>query len=158
MSAPTSELPINIAGLLDKVRRLYPHGIPTAYIVKSSQAPTSVQALRCAFFILRDSVEMNKELHDLMSAICTKGLRVLREDCSVQILVKDATPHEQLEKCFSETSAPLQIVLGASQTPGTTTSTPTGTILYSHSLDLIASDVATKKEFWGHLQSVLPRK
>lgn len=158
MSATPNEQPITIAGLLDKVRRLYPHGIPTAYIRATTALPDVVPTPTCAFFILRDSVEMNKSLHDLVDAICTKGLRVPREECSVLILPKDAVSGEQLEQYLSGTQAPLRVVLGGSSTPGATTSTPQGTILYTHSLDLIASDMAIKKDFWTHLQRVLPRK
>lgn len=158
MSALLNEHPIHVASLLDKVRRLYPHGIPTAYIRASTAPADATPSLTCAFFILRDSVEMNKSLQDLVDAICTKGLRIPRESCSVLTITKDAVSAEQLEEHLSKANAPLRIVLGGLSTPGSTTSTPQGTILYTHSLDLIASDIAIKREFWAHLQRVLPQK
>lgn len=136
--------PSELACLLDKVARGYPLGIPRTALT----TPTLTPAYRCAFLVVSDSQSTLETHADLIDAICTKGLKLDRSLCDARV-VSDSG-HE-----WQGSGIPMTVVLGSSRVPGSIESSGATTCLFSHSLEAIASNAGSKREFWGHLQTLL---
>ena len=147
----------NLASLLDKVRSHYPYGIPKEAIVApraSEQVPSAAvtPAPRCLFVVILEAPALTQAQGDLIDAICTKGLKIAREECVSVVLSTETSPTE-VQGTIERVGARLSVVLGGPAAHGTVTASKTGTVIHTHSLPSIAENVAIKREFWGLLQA-----
>lgn len=149
-----SSEPLNIAAFLDKVRALYPYGIPTDEIVARIARPAEEPMAACLFVVVLDAERLNDVQAELINAICTKGLKVERDRCATIVLPLSASA-ESIRMAVDSGRARLSIVLGSQAAHGTVVTSNTGVVLYSHSLPTIAENIAAKREFWALLQANL---
>lgn len=145
-------------GYLDKVRRLYPQGIPASVIVAPPPSASSSARRECLFLIVRESADLPQDLSELLGAICAKAIMIPRELCEVKVLAKSEATDDGCRQLVSSVAAPLMIVLGSNIEAGTIESVGEGRVLYSHSLDGIATDLTIKRDFWSHLKAVVARR
>lgn len=136
--------PLELASFLDKVARAYPSGIPVAAVTQARHQP----AFACCFVLVSGSPAVSGTYAELIDAICTKGLKLDRSTCEVRVV-------SQVEEDLASFGAPLTVVLGSSRTPGSIEEPQGRRVLFSHSIEGIASNPNTKREFWGHLQALL---
>lgn len=133
-----------LAAILDKVARNYPHGIPQNAIA----TPAILSTPSCTFLLVHDSESIRETHAELIDAICTKGLKLDRTLCHVRVI-------SDSDRDWGGSSSPITLVLGSSRAPGTIETIGGATCLFSHSIEEIASNPGSKREFWGHLQALL---
>lgn len=142
----------NLATLLDKIRSHYPYGIPREAIVAPRSVPEATPpAPRCLFALVLDTPQLSAAQIELLEAICTKGLKLAREEYSSVVFGPGASTEEILA-AIERTGAPLSVVLGSPTALGTVAASKSGVVIYSHPLPVIANDIGAKREFWGLLQ------
>lgn len=134
----------SLAFFLDRVAALYPYGVPVSALATQSRR----EPIECVFVLVSQDSGLAEAHAELLDAVCTKGLKFDRKACDVTVV--PAWPETS-----PRTSAPLTVVLGAQRAAGTLETTSEGKTLYSHPIGQIASEVALKREFWGHLQALL---
>lgn len=139
-----------LARFLDKVQRLYPHGVPAALL---RRAPRQEAALACAFVIVSSAGQLTREEQELLESIRSKALKLPAERCSVLVVPTEAT---LFSSGGAEQAAAVSIVFGASEPLGHLKEGPTGFIMPTHSLAAVQGDQAAKRAVWGHLKAVLP--
>jgi hypothetical protein len=150
-----SDLDLRTAAFLDKIKKLYPYGIPTSYISTPALEPQSDSKFVCSFVVvLPDGVALDEGRLGLLEGICTKGLKRAFKECQV-IQVKDS--REALAG-NDAIKTPVIVVFGADAEAGRFEKRDELGILYTYSLDRIAQNVGIKREFWKQLQeNILPR-
>jgi hypothetical protein len=145
-----------VASFLDKIRRLYPYGVATRYIVATAAAAPNVELepAACALLVvLPEGRALDDERLALMEAICTKGLKLSLDQC----VVTDISDEQPIDAALSSMNAAVCVVFGSGTQAGRVVEINQKVVLYTYSLDRIASDGAIKREFWKQLQeSVLP--
>jgi hypothetical protein len=146
--------PLNIASFIDKIRALYPYGIPKNEIVARRVLPLEEPRAACLFVVLLDAERLSESQAELVAAICTKGLRIEKDLCETVVL-PISTSEEAIRATVEAGRARLSVVLGSQAAHGTVVASHEGVVLYSHSLPVIAENIAAKREFWAHLQAHL---
>lgn len=139
-----------LARFLDKVQRLYPHGVPAALL---RRAPRQQSGLACSFIIVSSSGQLSRDEQELLESIRSKALKLPAERCSVVVVPSEAGLADAAE---SAQSAAVSIVFGSSEALGHLTEGPSGAIMRTHSLAAVQGDQAAKRAVWGHLKAVLP--
>jgi hypothetical protein len=146
----------DLATFLDKVRNNYPYGIPReAIAAPRAVAEERTPAPRCLFVLILDTPQASASEMELLDAICTKGLKIAREECASVVLGSGASD-EEISEAIERARAPLSIVLGSPAALGTVAASTSGVVLHSHPLPVIANDIGAKREFWGLLQGHRP--
>jgi hypothetical protein len=164
-----------LARYLDRMRSAYPGGIPRALLVARAVAPqagaaqppaaaaavaTTAQAaqrspVQVTFIVVGGADPLPQEQVELLKAITEKGLRI-RSSCSTWHCVPspdDLT--ESITALIKREQPRLVLVLGAAAPDGRQQECDGSVVLHSHPLQQIQDDAAVKREFWGHLRSVL---
>jgi hypothetical protein len=149
---------------LDKVRRLYPLGVPVAAIAAPRVVVKEEPQVACAVYVIseRDSssglAEMSAGDRALIEAICGKGLRLPMDACVVRSLKESPAVHEELIEEIQKSSAKVALVFGgACDALGRPQAVGSTVCIQTHPLDVIANTMDLKKEFWRQLQSsILP--
>ncbi len=134
----------SLACFLDKIAVNYPAGLPLTALVPEKSQPRR----ECLFVLISADSSLSATHADLLEAICTKGLKFERSVCDIRVV-------PTWSGVSVDDAAPLTVVLGADKEPGTVEVVAGGKVLYSHPIDLIATQVGLKRDFWGHLQALL---
>lgn len=147
---------LQTASFLDKIRRLYPYGVATRYIVAPAAPAANVELgpKACALLVvLPEGRALDDDRLTLVEAICTKGLKLSLDRCVVQG-ISDEQP---IDAALSSLNAPVCVVFGGGTQAGKVAEVDQKVVLHTYALDRIASDGSIKREFWKQLQeSVLP--
>ena len=143
--------PQQLARLLDQVSGLYPHGIPVSVIAapKDDESVSVVSEAR-AYHLIVVGDDVSQAARDLLEGIIGKGLRVSPLECQVSHVVDG-----EAVALASGSESERVIVFGSSQECGFIDRERGRPPLFTFSLEKIASDPATKKEFWRALQTVM---
>ena len=141
-----------LARYLDRVRRLYPLGVPRAAL-----RPPTLSTL-CSLVVVTESPALSGSERELLEAICVKGLRCPFERCAVTVVRPRSDILEALKSIegHHQVPPPVTIVFGAEGRLGELQDGQGQALLHTHPLERIGSDQAAKRETWGHLKAVLP--
>ncbi len=144
-----------LVNFLDRQARCYPGGIPKGLIrtVAREQYGSPPQ---CALIQLGAEDGLNERLAALAGAVCTKGLRLPLERCVIRGFSGAEIHEAELEALVAEIGAPVVIICGKGLEAGGKRELGGAVVLFSHSLDQVADSGEIKRQFWGHLQMVIP--
>ena len=136
-----------LARYLDKVRRLYPHGIPAGLLKRSAPLENPVT---CSLVVISGSGELSHDERDLIESIRSKALKLAAERCPVVVVPSEA------ELAATGQRAAISIIFGASEPLGQLQESEAGMVMRTHSLAAVQADQGVKRAVWGHLKAVLP--
>lgn len=156
MSAENSKL--NPVVFLDRIKRLYPYGVPQHLLFNSSANQQESEPTSCLLLVLQPQGGVLRDgLKLLVDGICSKGLRLPADACVVEVVSSDSYSEQTLVEMFTTHSPRACVVFGSDIQPGRVARSDRGVTVYSYSLERIANDTAIKREFWKHLQeNILP--
>jgi hypothetical protein len=143
-----------ILGLLDRMAKLYPAGIPKNAIKKAPPATIMVSNKKLVL-IAQSEKPLKDDERSLAEAICTKGLKLPYEQCEILSLGADKLSIEVLNELSAKFLCRAILILGADKPVGTVETFNTTLTLWSYSLSEIASEPAKKREFWEQLKRVI---
>jgi len=146
-----------IIGLLDRVARLYPRGVPVRAI-RNTPVTLNSKSTVCLLISLGAPEGLEDSMDKLAQAICTKGLRVPIEHCSIRGWSRPDITDEELTALISETSAFKVVVCGEPDGSICVKSIGDALVLRSYALSRIASDPDIKRLFWEDLKTVAAYK
>lgn len=143
-----------LARYLDRVRRLYPTGLPKAALRVAQSATV------CALVVVTDKPSLPDPERDLLEAICVKGLKVPFDRCSVTVVRPRSNIVDALQSIRESRGgdAAVTIVFGAEGPLGAVQSSGASApaLLHTHALERIGADQGAKRDTWGHLKALLP--
>lgn len=168
---------LSLARYLDRMRGAYPYGIPRALLVARARAaqaaavehpsvgssasaahgaparqPSSVQV---TFILVGGADPLPPEQVELLKAITEKGLRIPTTHSTSHRVASPAEVSERVAALMSSERPRLVVVLGDLTCDGRQWEREGTVVLHSHPLHRIQDDAGVKREFWGHLRSVL---
>jgi hypothetical protein len=147
-SVSTSTTPLHLLSYIDKIGKLYPYGVSVASIVDSQAHAVKDARPVCVLCVVSCGA--------LLEAICSKGLRLSKEEYQVEYF-EGAITQEDIETRLRALGARAAIVFGGATSPGVVTQCNGTVVLHTHVLEKIAADQLAKKGFWKQLQeSILP--
>jgi hypothetical protein len=141
---------------LDRVRKLYPHGVSSSSIVRAADAAVSVSHATASALLIVCG-EARSEHDALLGAICSKGLQLASNEYSVHYLEDASVSEATVADVIKQHSPMVAIVFGAKGRLGAVSPSDPTRVLFAEALEKIANDLAIKKGFWRQLQeSVVP--
>ena len=141
-----------ILSFLDRVAQRYPAGIPKSS-VSTFQAPN----YRCALLCIGAEERLCDHMSALAQAICTKGLRLSADECVIRSVPTPFDVEGHLPSLVSELRASHVIICGGTTSPGVLQTVLGVEVLHSYQLEQVAADASIKRQFWEHLQLIIPR-
>jgi hypothetical protein len=147
---------LQLIGLLDRIARSYPGGIPIASIRKP-QAIQAAQPLSCVLISLGSLSVASESTAKLAQAICEKGLRLALESCSIRNFSDETIGDEDLGFIIRETGAAVLIVCGKQGGNRGVKEFNGALVLRSYALADVAASAEIKRRFWEDLKLVMPR-
>jgi len=145
-----------LAGLLDRVSRLYPFGVPKQFL-KPEACQVAGEQSRCALLHVGEDLNGNQKLTALAEAICTKGLRLSLEHCVLRSVSEAELNDQGLASLVAKIGAPVVIVCKESDQAGSIEELNGAVVLTSFPLNQIVDNVDVKRKFWEHLKLIIPR-
>jgi hypothetical protein len=156
-SVSTSTTPLHLLSYIDKIGKLYPYGVSVASIVDSQAHAVKDARPVCVLCVVSSGQAAGTDgCGALLEAICSKGLRLSKEEYQVEYF-EGAITQEDIETRLRALGARAAIVFGGATSPGVVTQCNGTVVLHTHVLEKIAADQLAKKGFWKQLQeSILP--
>ncbi len=136
-----------LARKLDRMRMLYPHGVPQAAL---RGAPAARVA--CAFVVIAPEASLPADQEAVLASICTKALGLARDSCRFRIISLQEDSSNELQAL---SAAPVTVVFGGGGRKGEVLEADGRVVLRTHSLNDICGVPQRKREAWGHLQGIL---
>ena len=161
---------INATTLLDKIRRLYPYGVPDSVVVKPASLQARPPAPQCLLLVV---TQVKRELvsteQALVDGLFSRGLCLAPGTWASEVLSVEEYSSRLVSERVEAYGPKAVIVLGAGNQPdeasievGSRVGSPDAAenrcaVLMSYPLEQIANDSSAKREFWKQLQErVLP--
>ena len=147
---------------LDRVKSSYPYGIPKAALERAAEeALLANQPLcRVLFVVGSAEAELSPGESELVDSIVERGLSLPRSACEVHVVcIGDVPPtSEMIGNVITAKRPEIAVALGLGLSPrGVWTTCGDIPLLHTVFLAEIASSKEAKREFWGHLKSVLAK-
>jgi hypothetical protein len=147
---------------LDRVKSSYPYGVPKAALERAAQDALLANQPLCRVLFVIGSVEgtLSAAESELMESIVEKGLSLPRSACEVHVMcLGDGSPTlESVREVIALKRPEIAIALGLGLKPrGEWTTCADVPLLHTVLLAEISSSKEAKREFWGHLKSVLAK-
>ena len=147
---------------LDRVKSSYPYGIPQAVLERAAQTVLLMNQPLCRVLLVIGSAErvLGTMESELLDSIIEKGLSLPRSACEVHVIcLGDGSPtSEAIREVISTKRPEIAIALGLGLCPrGEWTTCANVPLLHTVLLAEISSSKDAKREFWGHLKSVLSK-
>jgi hypothetical protein len=146
--------PHALATYLDRVRPDYPFGIATSLIVTPN---TKVAHSAVLIVVSPDGQQPGGPAAELLQGVVTKGLKLAPERCLVSVVSAEDSLQECISRILETSHAPVCVVFGGDQAPGSVDQIAEVRVLYTYGLERIVHESVVKRELWKHLQEhVLP--
>jgi hypothetical protein len=147
---------VNPVVFLDKIARSYPYGVARQAIRRVTTDASNGYASDCALIMVGGQTALSPSEQTLLDGIITKGLKLSIDRCAVCQLDSTKVVGQELESLVRDLKARVVVVLGSPAAPGSRQLVGEVPVLHTYALARIGGEVAIKREFWSHLQGILP--